>query len=178
MNLNGDEKRIQQLFREMSRDDQRRAPQFDSVLEMVRESVRKFPDHPDEWTWAMLLAAHPQEAKGVAETLLKNADIALYEAHHGRVPDGAAHLRAAGPQHFPAHCHQARQGEFQAQREYQEYHAEVRQQLGGLAAVRQVECVRTQHHPHREIAENGRQFQSAHTRHHANGSGEQNQDLQ
>jgi hypothetical protein len=32
MNLNGDEKRIRQLFREMSRDDQRRAPEFASVL--------------------------------------------------------------------------------------------------------------------------------------------------
>lgn len=32
MNLNGDEKRIQQLFREMSRDDQRRAPEFAGVL--------------------------------------------------------------------------------------------------------------------------------------------------
>ena len=32
MNLNGDEKRIRQLFREMSLDDQRRAPQFDNVL--------------------------------------------------------------------------------------------------------------------------------------------------
>jgi hypothetical protein len=32
MNLNGDEKRIQQLFRDMSRDDQRRVPQFASVL--------------------------------------------------------------------------------------------------------------------------------------------------
>ena len=32
MNLNGDEKRIRQLFREMSLDDQRRAPEFASVL--------------------------------------------------------------------------------------------------------------------------------------------------
>ncbi len=32
MNLNGDEKRIQQLFREMSLDDQRRAPQFARLL--------------------------------------------------------------------------------------------------------------------------------------------------
>jgi hypothetical protein len=32
MNLNGDEKRIRQLFREMSLDDQRRAPEFESVL--------------------------------------------------------------------------------------------------------------------------------------------------
>lgn len=32
MNLNGDEKRIRQLFREMSADDQARAPQFASVV--------------------------------------------------------------------------------------------------------------------------------------------------
>lgn len=32
MNLNGDEKRIQRLFREMSSDDQRRAPEFAGVL--------------------------------------------------------------------------------------------------------------------------------------------------
>ena len=43
--------------------------------------------------------------------------------------------------------------------------------------VRQVEGVRTQQHPHREISENGRQFQFAHARDHAHGSGEQNQDL-
>lgn len=32
MNLNGEEKRIQQLFREMSSDERRRAPEFASVL--------------------------------------------------------------------------------------------------------------------------------------------------
>lgn len=33
MNLNGDEKRIQQLFREMSRDDQSRVPAFSRVVQ-------------------------------------------------------------------------------------------------------------------------------------------------
>jgi len=39
MNLNGDEKRIRQLFREMSLDDQRRAPQFASVLAAARSGM-------------------------------------------------------------------------------------------------------------------------------------------
>jgi hypothetical protein len=38
MNLNGDEKRIRQLFREMSLDDQRRAPEFASVLAAAANS--------------------------------------------------------------------------------------------------------------------------------------------
>jgi hypothetical protein len=48
MNLNGDEKRIQQLFRELSRDDRNRSPQFDVVLagansEMARSRNRHRP---------------------------------------------------------------------------------------------------------------------------------------
>ena len=39
MNLNGDETRIRQLFREMSLDDQRRAPQFASVLAAARSGM-------------------------------------------------------------------------------------------------------------------------------------------
>jgi len=41
MNLNGDEKRIRQLFREMSLDDQRRAPQFASVLAAARSGMAR-----------------------------------------------------------------------------------------------------------------------------------------
>ena len=41
MNLNGDEKRIRQLFREMSRDDQRRAPQFASVLAAASSGIAR-----------------------------------------------------------------------------------------------------------------------------------------
>src|SRR5882672_8495016 len=41
MNLNGDEKRLRQLFREMSRDDQRRAPQFASVLAAARSGMAR-----------------------------------------------------------------------------------------------------------------------------------------
>ena len=119
------------------------------------------------------MATAPPITAATAGAILKNKTHA-----DGHDAGGDEHLRAADPEHFPAHCHQARQGEFQAQREYQEYHAEVRQQLGGRAPLRQVECMRTQYHPDREISENGRQFQFAHTRHHANRSGEQNQDLQ
>jgi hypothetical protein len=39
MNLNGDEKRIRQLFRDVSRDDQRRAPQFDVVLSNINSGM-------------------------------------------------------------------------------------------------------------------------------------------
>jgi hypothetical protein len=41
MNLNGDEKRIQQLFLEVSRDDQRRAPQFAGVLAAARSGLAR-----------------------------------------------------------------------------------------------------------------------------------------
>src|SRR5436190_20398560 len=36
MNLNGDEKRIRQLFREMSTEEQRRAPEFAAVIAAAR----------------------------------------------------------------------------------------------------------------------------------------------
>jgi hypothetical protein len=90
---------------------------------------------------------------------------------------GDQHLRAADTQHFPAHGHQARQREFQAQGEHQEHHAEVRQQLRGLV-VRRGKGVRPQQHAHREIPQDRRQREFAHRRDHAHRGGEQNQDLQ
>ncbi|MEK6322789.1 MAG: hypothetical protein AABN33_14025 [Acidobacteriota bacterium] len=51
MNLNGDEQRIQQLFREMSRDDERRAPEFASVVEAASSRTR-----PQNGTRASALA--------------------------------------------------------------------------------------------------------------------------
>jgi hypothetical protein len=56
MNLNGDEKRIQQLFREMSRDDQRRAPQFDSVLAAARSGMARSQNRTRSLRFAMAVA--------------------------------------------------------------------------------------------------------------------------
>ncbi len=94
--------------------------------------------------------------------------------HDGR---GGQHLRAADPEHLPAHRHQAGQGEFQPQGEYQEYHAEIRQKLRGFAALSQRQCMRSQQHAHREISKNRGQLELAHPRDHAHRSGEQDQDL-
>lgn len=56
MNLNGDEKRIQQLFREMSRDDQRRAPQFASVLAAARSGMARSQNRTRSLRFAMAVA--------------------------------------------------------------------------------------------------------------------------
>lgn len=53
MNLNGDEKRIRQLFREMSCDDQRRAPEFADVIEAAA-SAREGAKH---WNHSFVLAS-------------------------------------------------------------------------------------------------------------------------
>jgi hypothetical protein len=41
------------------------------VVALVREGEKKYPDRPDEWTWAMLKAAQPDEAAQAAEALKK-----------------------------------------------------------------------------------------------------------
>jgi hypothetical protein len=56
MNLNGDEKRIQQLFREMSLDDQRRAPQFASVLAAARSGMARSQNRTRSLRYAMAVA--------------------------------------------------------------------------------------------------------------------------
>ena len=56
MNLNGDEKRIRQLFREMSRDDQRRAPQFASVLAAARSGIARSQKRTRSLRFAMAVA--------------------------------------------------------------------------------------------------------------------------
>jgi hypothetical protein len=56
MNLNGDEKRIRQLFREMSRDDQRRAPQFASVLAAARSGMARSQNRTRSLRFAMAVA--------------------------------------------------------------------------------------------------------------------------
>ena len=56
MNLNGDEKRIRQLFREMNRDDQRRAPQFASVLAAARSGMARSQNRTRSLRFAMAVA--------------------------------------------------------------------------------------------------------------------------
>jgi hypothetical protein len=56
MNLNGDEKRIRQLFREMSLDDQRRAPQFASVLAAARSGMARSQNRTRSLRFAMVVA--------------------------------------------------------------------------------------------------------------------------
>ena len=52
MNLNGDEKRIQQLFRDLSRDDRHRAPQFAAVLAGAKSGMARFQNR----YWSLRLA--------------------------------------------------------------------------------------------------------------------------
>lgn len=57
MNLNGDEKRIQQLFREMSRDDELRMPAFSRVVQGGSSRVAPFRGGVSRrlaWAFAML----------------------------------------------------------------------------------------------------------------------------
>ena len=60
MNLNGDEKRIQQLFREMSRDDELHAPAFSRVVQGGSSRVTPFRVGVSRrlaWAFAMLCVA-------------------------------------------------------------------------------------------------------------------------
>ena len=56
MNLNGDEKRIQQLFAEMSLDDQRRAPEFAGVLAAANPGMARSQNRARPWRFAMTVA--------------------------------------------------------------------------------------------------------------------------
>src|SRR5262249_6958178 len=42
------------------------------ALELIRTSCAQFPDESSEWDWAMLRAAHPEDAARIAEDLKKN----------------------------------------------------------------------------------------------------------
>lgn len=56
MNLNGDEKRIRQLFREMRSDDQRRSPQFAGVLEAAISRTARSQNRVWPMRWALAVA--------------------------------------------------------------------------------------------------------------------------
>jgi hypothetical protein len=108
----------------------------------------------------------------------RRGDIESQDGSRRNDAGGDEHLRAAHAEHFPAHRHQARQGEFQSQGKYQEHHAEVRQQSGRLVVGRERERVRSEQHADCEVSQNRRQLELAHSRHHAHRGGEQDQDLQ
>ena len=78
---------------------------------------------------------------------------------------GAEHLQAAEPEHLAAQRHHARPGEFQAQREQQEDHAELGQQVRGVGFREDAEGVRPQDQADRDVAEDGRQPEAARQRH-------------
>jgi len=56
MNPNGEEKRIRQLFREMSRDDQRRAPEFAGVLAAATSRMARSQNRSRSLRFAMAAA--------------------------------------------------------------------------------------------------------------------------
>jgi hypothetical protein len=56
MNLNGDEKRIRQLFRELSHNELERAPEFASVLTAATNSVVRSQKRSRSWKFAMAVS--------------------------------------------------------------------------------------------------------------------------
>jgi hypothetical protein len=74
------------------------------VLTLVREGEKAYPDSPDGWTWAMLKAAHPDEAAKLAVALKANEKERVYRQITEHLsPMSAAHafracwtLEAAG----------------------------------------------------------------------------------
>ena len=92
MNLNGDEKRIEQLFREMGLEDARRAPPFACVLEAANRTAQ-----PRARVGLLAVAV-------VAATLIVVSLLALVVARHNRTvagPPQQAEAPAAQPQMPP-----------------------------------------------------------------------------
>ena len=126
----------------------------------------------------MMMAVEDIATAPPITTATAGARIEERDGDGGHDAGGHQHLRAADPEDFPAHGHQSRQGKFQPQRKYQEYHAEIRQQLGRLVVGRHAERMRSQQHADDEIAQDRGQGQFAHARDHADGCGQQDQNLQ
>jgi hypothetical protein len=57
-------------------------PDVQRAIELVREDEARFPDDSGPWSWAMLRAAHPDEAAKVAAALAKD------EAHQAKLAVG------------------------------------------------------------------------------------------
>jgi hypothetical protein len=47
-------------------------PDVGKALELIRAEAARFPEEPSEWSWAMLRAAHPEDARRIARALEKN----------------------------------------------------------------------------------------------------------
>ena len=84
------------------------------------------------------------------------------ERHHGR---GAEHLHGPQPEHLAPQRHHARPGEFEAQREQQEDHAELGQQVRRVGFGEHADGVRAQDEADRDVAQDGRQPEAARQRH-------------
>jgi hypothetical protein len=89
--------------------------------------------------------------------------------------DGGRHLRHAQPEHDAAHGHQLGQREFQADREHQEHHPELGQDMAGFALFGQAQRVRPDYDAHRQIAQHGRQMQHPERDHAQHGAAQQQQ---
>ena len=84
MNLNGDEKRIQQLFREMSRDELRRAPQFAELLAAANSRIARSRNHAGSFRFAMAAVVCAVLLIAIALTM------SAFRSQRGESPDQQA----------------------------------------------------------------------------------------
>ena len=82
--------------------------------------------------------------------------------YEGTQAGGDQDLRPAQTDDLPAHRNQAREREFQPQREHQEHDADLGQYSRGRVVGRKTQCVRSQQHADCEVAEDRRQLEPAH----------------
>jgi hypothetical protein len=90
---------------------------------------------------------------------------------------GERHLRRAQPENQVAQGVDLRQREVQADREQQEHDAELGDRLDRRRVDHRASGVRTEQHPHQQVAEAGRDAQALEQQHHGHGHAEQQQDL-
>ena len=88
MNLNGDEKRIQQLFREMSRDELRRAPQFAELLAAANSRIARSRNHAGSFRFAMAAVVCAVLLIAIALTM------SAFRSQRGESPDQQASVPA------------------------------------------------------------------------------------
>jgi hypothetical protein len=97
MNLNGDEKRIQHLFREMSLDDQRRAPQFAGVLAAANSGMTHSRNRVPSLRFAMAVAM-----LCVALLIAMAIIVRPSKSRDAVAPDGQASAPAVQPESEPS----------------------------------------------------------------------------
>ena len=90
------------------------------------------------------------------------------QRHHG---GRAEHLQRPQAEHLAAQRHHARPGEFQAQGEQQEDHAQLGQQMRGVGLGECAHGMRAQDQPDGDVAEDGRQSHATRERHDENRRG-------